>query len=114
MSVAFFGDGAVNNGAFHEALNLASIWDLPVLFVCENNGYATEVPFSYACSSSSVAARGKSYGLPGVAVDGNEVLAVYQAAAEAVKRARGGEGPTLLECVTYRVRSHAEGMVDFT
>ncbi|MCH2117610.1 MAG: dehydrogenase E1 component subunit alpha/beta [Pirellulales bacterium] len=114
VSVAFFGDGAVNNGAFHEALNLASIWDLPVLFVCENNGYATEVPFSYACSSSSVAARGKSYGLPGVAVDGNDVLAVYQAAAEAVKRARGGEGPTLLECVTYRVRSHAEGMVDFT
>lgn len=114
VSVAFFGDGAVNNGAFHEALNLASIWDLPVLFVCENNGYATEVPFSYACSTSSVAARGKAYGLPGVAVDGNDVLAVYQAADEAVERARCGEGPTLLECVTYRVRSHAEGMVDFT
>jgi 2-oxoisovalerate dehydrogenase E1 component len=85
-----------------------------VLFICENNGYATEVPFSYACSTSSVAARGKAYGLPGVAVDGNDVLAVYQAAAEAVERARGGQGPTLLECVTYRVRSHAEGMVDFT
>jgi 2-oxoisovalerate dehydrogenase E1 component len=114
VSVAFFGDGAVNNGAFHEALNLASIWDLPVLFICENNGYATEVPFSYACSAASVAARGEAYGLPGVAVDGNDVLAVYQAAEQAVTRARRGDGPTLIECVTYRVRPHAEGMVDFT
>jgi 2-oxoisovalerate dehydrogenase E1 component len=114
VSVAFFGDGAVNNGAFHESLNLASIWDLPVLFICENNGYATEIPFSYASSGASVAARGETYGLPGVGVDGNDVLAVYQAAEQAVTRARRGDGPTLIECVTYRVRSHAEGMVDFT
>ena len=114
VGVAFFGDGAVNNGAFHEALNLASIWKLPVLFICENNGYATEVPFSYASGSPSVAARGESYGLPGVEVDGNDVTAVYEAAERAVDRARRGEGATLIECITYRVRSHAEGMKDFT
>ena len=114
VAVAFFGDGAVNNGAFHEALNMASIWKLPVLFVCENNGYATEVPFSYASGGPSVAARGQSYGLPGVEVDGNDVSAVYIAAEQAVERARRGEGATLIECITYRVRSHAEGMVDFT
>jgi len=114
IAVAFFGDGAVNNGAFHEALNMASIWKLPLLFVCENNGYATEVPFRYASSNRSVAARAESYGLPGVAVDGNDVTAVYAVAEEAVDRARQGEGATLIECVTYRVRAHAEGMEDFT
>jgi 2-oxoisovalerate dehydrogenase E1 component len=114
VGVAFFGDGAVNNGAFHEGLNLASIWKLPVLFVCENNGYATEVPFDYAAGNPSVAARGAAYGLPGVAVDGNDAAAVWAAAGEAVRRARAGGGPTLLECRTYRTRSHAEGMGDFT
>lgn len=114
VAVAFFGDGAVNNGAFHEGLNLAGIWKLPVLFVCENNQFATEVPFRDAAGNPSVAPRGAAYGMPGFEVDGNDVLAVHAAAAQAVARARAGEGPTLLECVTYRTRPHAEGMGDFT
>lgn len=114
VAAAFFGDGAVNNGAFHEGLNMASIWKLPVLFVCENNQFATEVPFAYASSHPSVADRGNTYGMPGIEVDGNDVIAIYQAAEEAVRRARHGEGPTLLECRTYRTRAHAEGMGDFT
>ncbi len=114
VAVAFFGDGAVNNGAFHEGLNLASIWKLPVLFVCENNQFATEVPFRYAAGNPSVASRAASYGLPGEEVDGNDLEAVLRAAGEAVRRARAGEGPTLLECKTYRTRAHAEGMGDFT
>jgi 2-oxoisovalerate dehydrogenase E1 component len=114
VAVAFFGDGAVNNGAFHEGLNLAGIWKLPVLFVCENNQFATEVPFRYAAGNPGVAGRGEVYGLPGVEVDGNDVLAVYEAAAVAVRRARNGQGGTLLECKTYRTRPHSEGMGDFT
>jgi 2-oxoisovalerate dehydrogenase E1 component len=114
VAVAFFGDGAVNNGAFHEGLNLASIWKLPVLFVCENNQFATEVPFQYAAGNPTVAQRGAAYGLPGVEVDGNNVLDVHAAADEAIRRARSGQGPTLLECKTYRTRAHAEGMSDFT
>jgi 2-oxoisovalerate dehydrogenase E1 component len=114
VAVAFFGDGAVNNGAFHEGLNMAGIWKLPVLFGCENNEFATEVPFAYSSASASVAARGPIYGMPGVDVDGNDVAAVYQAALEAVTRARSGDGPTLLECRTYRTRAHAEGMGDYT
>lgn len=112
VSVGFFGDGAVNNGAFHEGLNLAAIWDLPVIFVCENNLYATEVPFAYATHNIDVADRARSYGMPGIAVDGNDVLAVAEAAGEAIARARAGKGPTLLECRTYRTRPHAEGMRD--
>lgn len=114
VSVAFFGDGAVNNGAFHEGLNMASIWKLPVLMVCENNQFATEVPFTYSSGNPSVANRGAGYGIPGYEVDGNDVLAIYQLAAEAVQRARSGLGPTLLECKTYRTRAHAEGMGDFS
>jgi 2-oxoisovalerate dehydrogenase E1 component len=114
VAVAFFGDGAVNNGAFHEGLNLAAIWKLPVLFVCENNQYATEVPFEYSAGNPNVAARGESYGIPGIQVDGNDVLAISQHAGEAVQRARSGDGPTLLECRTYRTRPHAEGMGDFS
>jgi 2-oxoisovalerate dehydrogenase E1 component len=113
VGVAFFGDGAVNNGAFHEGLNMASIWKLPVLFICENNQYATEVPFSYSAGNPRVFERGAAYGLPSVEVNGNDVLAVRQAAKEAVKRARGGGGATLIECKTYRTRPHAEGMGDF-
>jgi TPP-dependent pyruvate/acetoin dehydrogenase alpha subunit len=112
VGVAFFGDGGSNNGAFHEGINMATAWGLPVIFVCENNMYATEVPFSYASKSTSVASRACGYNLPGVEVDGNDVLAVYQAAAEAVRRARAGEGPTLIECHTYRTRAHSEGMRD--
>lgn len=112
IGVAFFGDGAVNNGAFHEGLNLGAIWDLPVVYVCENNMYATEVAFADATRNQEVAERAATYGMAAVAVDGNDVLAVYQAAEEAVKRARAGNGPTLIECKTYRTRAHAEGMRD--
>lgn len=114
VAVAFFGDGAANNAAFHEGLNMASIWKLPVLFVCENNQFATEVPFSYAAGNPQVANRGQAYGIPGIEVDGNDVLAVYDIAGDAIQRARAGGGPTLLECKTYRTRAHAEGMGDFT
>ncbi len=110
VGVAFFGDGASNNGAFHEGLNLAAIWDLPVIFVFENNMYATEVPFSYATRNTDMAERARTYGMNGVSVDGNDVLAVYEAAAAGVRRARAGEGPTLLDCKTYRTRAHSEGM----
>src|SRR5436190_6259343 len=114
MAVAFFGDGAVNNGAFHEGLNLASIWKLPVVFVCENNQFATEVPFSYAAGNPEVASRAAAYGIAGVQVDGNDVGAVSHAAGVAALRARSGGGPTLLECRTYRTRPHSEGMGDYT
>jgi 2-oxoisovalerate dehydrogenase E1 component len=112
VGVAFFGDGASNNGAFHEGINLAAIYQLPVLFVCENNQFATEVAFSYATRNTDVWKRAESYGIPGVCVDGNDVLAVFAAANDAVSRARSGGGPTLIECKTYRTRSHAEGMRD--
>ena len=112
VGVAFFGDGASNNGAFHEGLNMAAIWDLPAIFICENNMYATEVPYSYASRVPDVAQRAAGYGIPGVVVDGNDVLAVYQAAGEALQRARSGGGPTLIECKTYRTRPHSEGMRD--
>jgi len=113
VSVAFFGDGAVSNGAFHEGLNLAAIWDLPVVFVCEDNMYATEVAFRDATRVQDVAGRASvSYDMASVRVDGNDVMAVYQAAEEAVSRARAGQGPSLIDCKTYRTRPHAEGMRD--
>ena len=112
VGVAFFGDGAVNNGAFHEGLNMASIWKLPVIFVCENNQYATEIAFADAAGNPNVGERGAAYAMPGVTIDGNDVLAVYDAAGEAIARARACGGPTLLECRTYRTRAHAEGMRD--
>ncbi len=114
VAVAFFGDGAANNGAFHEGLNMASIWKLPVLFVCENNQFATEVPFAYSSGNPSVGGRGAAYGIPGFELDGNDVLEIERVAGEAVARARAGGGPTLIECKTYRTRAHAEGMGDFT
>src|SRR5579859_4718672 len=107
VAVAFFGDGASNNGAFHEGLNLASIWDLPVLFVCENNQFATEVPFEYAAGNPRVGNRAECYGMPGFELDGNDVLGIYEVAGQAVRRARSGQGPTLIECRTYRTRAHA-------
>lgn len=113
VAVAFFGDGAVNNGAFHEGLNMASIWKLPVLFICENNQFATEVPFSYSSGIPDVGRRAANYGIPGFEVDGNDVIAVTKVAHEAVVRARSGGGATLIECKTYRTRPHAEGMGDF-
>jgi TPP-dependent pyruvate/acetoin dehydrogenase alpha subunit len=109
VAVCFFGDGASNRGPFHEALNMAAIWKLPILFVCENNCYASTTKTSYACSVIDIATRAKGYGIPGVSADGNDVLEVRHAAAEAVDRARRGEGPTLLENKTYRRRGHFEG-----
>ena len=114
VGVAFFGDGAVNNGAFHEGLNMAAIWKLPVLFICENNQFATEVPFSYSSGIPDVGRRAANYGIPGIEVDGNDAEAVFLVARDAVDRARSGGGPTLIECKTYRTRAHAEGMGDFT
>ena len=112
VSVAFFGDGAVNNGSFHEGINMAAAWGLPAVFVCENNLYATEVSYAAVTANPDVTSRARAYGLPGVAVDGNDVVAVHAAAHEAVRRARSGEGPTLIVCATYRTRAHSEGMRD--
>jgi len=109
VAICFFGDGASNQGAFHEASNLASIWRLPVVFVCENNGYAEATPATYSVSVQDIAARAGSYNMPGLVVDGQDVFAVYEAASEAVRRARAGEGPSLLECKTYRYLGHYSG-----
>jgi pyruvate dehydrogenase E1 component alpha subunit len=107
--VAFFGDGATSRGTFHESLNLASVWNLPVVFVCENNGYAVSTPQRSQCRVKDISQRAAAYGIPGVTVDGNDVLAVYEAAGEAIARARRGEGPTLLECKTWRHFGHFVG-----
>ena len=112
VAVAFFGDGAANQGVLHECLNLAAIWRLPVLFVCENNGFAESTPAAYATSVADIAIRAAGYGIPGVVVDAQDVLAVHAAAGEAVARARAGEGPTLLEMKTLRFRGHFEGDPD--
>jgi pyruvate dehydrogenase E1 component alpha subunit len=112
VAVAFFGDGAVNQGVLHESLNLAAIWKLPVLYVCENNGFAESTPAVYATSVPDVAARAAGYGITGAIADGADVLGVYEAARAAVERARAGEGPTLLEVKTYRFRGHFEGDPD--
>lgn len=112
VSVAFFGDGGVNQGAFHESLNLAAVWQLPAIFVCENNGYAASVPQAKHQRNSTIADRAIGYGMPGVTVDGNDILAVYEAASEAVERARSGGGPTLLECKTYRHYAHSGAGAD--
>lgn len=109
VAVAFFGDGAANQGVLHESLNLAAIWHLPVLFVCENNGFAESTPAAYATSVTDVAMRAGGYEIPGVVADGADVRAVYAAARDAVARARAGEGPTLLEVKTYRFMGHFEG-----
>ena len=106
--VDFFGDGASNRGDFHEGLNLAAVQRLPIAFVCENNFYAMSVPHHSEMAIDDIAVRARSYGFPGVVVDGNDVLTVHEAAQEAVARARRGEGPTLIECKTYRWRPHCE------
>ena len=108
VAVSFFGEGASNAGPFHESINIAARWQLPVLYVCENNLYAANTPAAQTVSTEHVAGRAAGYGIPGVTVDGNDVLAVYDAAATAVARARTGEGPTLIECKTYRHRGHTE------
>lgn len=109
VAVCFFGDGAANQGTFHESLNLAGIWQLPVIYVAENNGYAESTPVTYHMSCRDIAERAAGYHMPGVTVDGLDVLAVYEAASEAIARARRGEGPSLIECKTYRYHGHFEG-----
>ncbi|MFC6886502.1 MULTISPECIES: thiamine pyrophosphate-dependent dehydrogenase E1 component subunit alpha [Actinomadura] len=109
LAVTFFGDGASNEGAFHESLNLAALWDLPVLFVCENNLYGEFTRQDRHQRITDVADRAASYGMTGVVVDGNDVAAVRDVTAEAARRARAGEGPTLIEAKTYRHRGHFEG-----
>ena len=106
VSVAFFGDGASNEGSFHEAANMAALYKLPCIFVCENNGYGEYTPQANHQAIVDVADRASGYGMPGVVVDGMDVMAVYEAAGEAIERARKGDGPTLLECKTYRYYDH--------
>ena len=107
--IAFFGDGAVNSGSFHEGINLGGVWNLPVVYVCENNLYATEMAFHRATKNTSVQSRAAAYRIPGVEVDGNDVAAVHEVAREAVQRARSEGGPTLIEAKTYRFLGHHEG-----
>ena len=106
VAMTFFGDGATSQGDFHEALNFAGVFQVPVIFVCQNNQWAISVPVSKQTRSKTLAQKAVAYGIPGIQVDGNDILAVYSAAAEAVDRARRGEGPTLIECVTYRLQMH--------
>jgi TPP-dependent pyruvate/acetoin dehydrogenase alpha subunit len=109
VGVAFTGDGATDIGAFHESLNLAALWNLPTICVVENNGYADFISQKQHQKIEKISDRASAYGMPGITVDGNDVVAVYEAAREAVDRARSGGGPTLMECVTYRIRGHFEG-----
>ena len=109
VTICFFGDGASEQGTLHESLNLAAIWKLPIIFVAENNGYAESTPAHYHCSVENIADRAAAYNMPGVTIDGNDLFAVYESAHEAVARARAGQGPSLLECKTYRHHGHFEG-----
>jgi pyruvate dehydrogenase E1 component alpha subunit len=108
VCMVFFGDGATNEGAFHEALNMASIWKLPVVFLCENNKYAMSMDIALAMAVPNVADRAAAYAIPGIAVDGNDLPAVAAASRAAVTRARSGGGPSLVECKTYRLRGHSK------
>lgn len=109
VTMCFFGDGASNRGPFHEALNMAAIWKLPVIFMCENNQYASTTSASYSLSVTDVSTRAAGYGMPGLTVEGNDILKVLSAVTKAVKRARKGEGPSLVEAKTYRYKGHYEG-----
>jgi acetoin:2,6-dichlorophenolindophenol oxidoreductase subunit alpha len=113
VTVSFFGDGASNQGVFFESMNLAAIWRLPVVFVCENNGYTEWTP-TERLTAGKISARSVPFGVPGLEIDGNDVLSVHAAARQAVRRARAGEGPTLLECRTYRWHGHNEGEEAFS
>ena len=109
VAVSFFGDGASNEGTFHESLNMASIWKLPIIFVCENNGYGISVPVSESTSVKDISVRGAAYDMPGETVDGNDVEAIDAAFARALERAKSGHGPSLIECKTYRWMGHWTG-----
>ncbi len=109
VTVCFFGDGASEQGTMHEAMNLAAIWKLPVIFLCENNGYAQTTPAHYHCSAQDIADRATGYDMPGFAVDGTDLFAVVEAADEAIARARRGEGPTLIEAKAFRYYGHFQG-----
>ena len=109
VCVCFFGDGAAEQGTTHEGMNLAAIWKLPVVFVAENNGFAESTPVGYHCAASTIADRAASYNIPGVSVDGYDVIAMHEAAGEAVERARRGDGPSLIEARTWRYFGHFEG-----
>lgn len=108
VTVTYFGDGAINRGDIHEAMNLAAIWDLPIVFVCENNGYAISTSVEDSVKIKNLADRASAYGMEGVVVDGNDLLAVYKVFEEAYEKARKGKGPTFIECKTYRWRGHSE------
>jgi len=108
VCLTIFGDGAANEGSFHEALNMASIWDLPVVYLCENNQYAMSMPVTKAFNIERISQRACAYGIPGITIDGNDPLAVYAAVRQAAERARNGEGPTLIEALTYRWRGHSK------
>jgi pyruvate dehydrogenase E1 component alpha subunit len=110
VSLVFFGDGASNQGACHESMNMAALWDLPVIFMCENNGYAITTSYKNSVSVDHVSDRASAYGMPGVLVDGQDAIAVWEATNEAVIRARAGEGPTLIEAMTYRYEDHSLGL----
>ncbi len=109
VTICFFGDGAAEQGTMHESMNLAAIWKLPVVFVCENNGYAQSTPVHYHSASRDIADRATAYNMPGFAVDGTDLFAIYEAAGEAIARARRGEGPTLIECKAFRYYGHFQG-----
>ncbi|MFC1491083.1 thiamine pyrophosphate-dependent dehydrogenase E1 component subunit alpha [Nitrospinota bacterium] len=113
VAVSFFGDGASNQGAFHESMNLCAIWKLPVIYFCENNQFASSTRVGYSTSVEDISMRAQGYGAPGVTVDGMDVLAVYEAASEAVRRAREGGGPTLIEAKTYRYYGHSRSQEKF-
>ena len=109
VSVCYFGDGASNQGTFHESINLGSIWKLPVIYVCDNNGYAEQTPIKYHLSTKNVSDRASSYSIPGILVDASEVIQVYSAAKTAIERARRGEGPTLIDSRGHRLYGHFVG-----
>jgi len=109
VTVCFFGDGAAEQGTMHEAMNLACCWTLPLVFVCENNGYAESTPCSYHCAAKNISDRAVAYDMPGVTVDGTDLFAIYETAEEAIDRARRGEGPSLIECRGFRYYGHFEG-----
>jgi pyruvate dehydrogenase E1 component alpha subunit len=112
VSIAYFGDGASNIGAFHEALNLASVWKLPVVFICQNNRYAEHTKYAYGTAVAKISDRAAAYSMPGVHVDGNDPVAMWAAAGQAIARARAGDGPTLIEAMTYRFFGHIFGDAD--